>query len=157
LQAAADSRGFWKLQPFSAADAGERELGLAYAETAARTGDARQAREALRLLPNAGQDAQVELRLADLYQRAGDPKHAAVLYRSALQKDPGLEAALVNLGKIYAAADDLDDAVTLWREAVRRQPCQAEAAGNLRTAYQARKQTAELTALRRSQAGCVLE
>jgi len=156
-QAVAQSRSLWKLQPFSPADAGQRELGLAYAETAARTGDARQVQEALRLLPDAGQDEQVELRLADLYQRTGNPERAAVLYRSALRKDPGAQAALVNLGNLYAAAGHLDDAVLLWREAVRREPCQAEAARNLRTAYQTRQQTKELTALLESQAGCVVE
>jgi tetratricopeptide (TPR) repeat protein len=156
-QTATASRSLWKLRPFSPADAGQRELGLAYAETAARTGDARQVQEALRLLPGVEQDEHVELRLADLYQRAGDPQRAAALYRSVLRKDPGAEAALVNLGNLYAAADHLEDAMLLWREAVRREPCQAEAARNLRTAFQTRKQTRELTALLESQAGCVLE
>jgi tetratricopeptide (TPR) repeat protein len=155
--AASESKNLWKLQPFSPADAGRRELGLAYAEIAARTGDARQMKEALRLLPDAGQDAQVELRLADLYQRTGDPQRAAALYRSVLLKEPGTEAALVNLGNLYAAANDLDDAVLLWHEAMRREPCQAEAARNLQTAYQTRKQNRELNALLESQAGCVVD
>jgi predicted CXXCH cytochrome family protein len=156
-ETAADSRNLWKLRPFSVADAGQRELGLAYAEVATRTGDRRQMQEALRLLPNAEQDAQVQLRLADLYRRTGDPQRAATLYRSILQKDAGSEAALVNLGNIYAAANDLDDAVLLWREAIRREPCQPEAARNLETAYRARKQNRELADLLASQAGCVIE
>ena len=154
---ATESRNLWKLRPFSAADAGLRELGLAYAETTARTGDMRQLQEALRLLPDAGQDAQVELRLADLYQRTDNPQRAAVLYRSVLQKDPGSEVALVNLGNLYAAANDFDNAILLWREAIRREPCQPEAARNLQTAYRARKQNRELTALLASQTGCVIE
>ena len=40
----------WQLRPFSAADRGTRELGLAYAEAFARTRDARQQAEAVRLL-----------------------------------------------------------------------------------------------------------
>lgn len=40
----------WQLRPFSAADRGPRELGLAYAEAFARTRDARQQAEAVRLL-----------------------------------------------------------------------------------------------------------
>jgi len=154
---ATESRNLWRLRPFSAADAGPRELGLAYAETTARTGDMRQLQEALRLLPDAGQDAQVELRLADLYQRTDNPQRAAVLYRSVLQKDPGSEVALVNLGNLYAAANDFDNAILLWREAIRREPCQPEAARNLQTAYRARKQNRELTALLASQTGCVIE
>lgn len=42
--------GDWQLRPFSAADRGTRELGLAYAEAFARTRDARQQAEAVRLL-----------------------------------------------------------------------------------------------------------
>jgi len=99
----------------------------------------------------------VELRLADLYQRTDNPQRAAVLYRSVLQKDPGSEVALVNLGNLYAAANDFDNAILLWREAIRREPCQPEAARNLQTAYRARKQNRELTALLASQTGCVIE
>jgi tetratricopeptide (TPR) repeat protein len=154
---AKEARNVWKLRPFSPADAGKRELGLAYAEVAARTGDTRQVQEALRLLTDVHGDAQVELRLADLYQRTGNPQRALLLYRSVLQKDPGSEAALVNLGNLYAAVNDLDDAVLLWREAIRREPCQPEAARNLQTAYRARGQNKEISAVLASQTGCVIK
>jgi tetratricopeptide (TPR) repeat protein len=156
-QVAPASQANWKLQPFLPADAGQRELGLAYAEIAARTGDARQIREALRLLSAAEQDPQMQLRLADLYQRSNDPQRAATLYRSILQKAPASVVALVNLANAYAAAGNLSDAIPLWREALRLQPCQTEAAQNLRTAYQATKQTKELAALAQSQSGCIVE
>ena len=147
----------WKLQPFSAADAGPRELGLAYAEISARTGDRRQIREAIRLLSGTAHDPDADLRLADLYQRSGDSQQAALLYRSVLNKQPGSLVALVNLGNAYAAAGQLEQAIKLWQEALRRQPCQTEAAQNLRTAYQATKQTGQILELKRAQAGCVVE
>ena len=147
----------WKLQPFSQADAGPRELGLAYAEISARTADTRQIREAIRLLSGAGHDPDVDLRLADLYGRSGDAQQAVLLYRSVLHKEPGSLVALVNLGNAYAAANQMEEAMELWREALHRQPCQTEAAQNLRTAYQAKKQTSQIRELARSQAGCVIE
>ena len=152
-----EPRDVWKLQPFSQADAGPRELGLAYAEVSTRTGDARQIREAIRLLSGASQDADAELQLADLYQRSGEARQAVSLYRSVLNKQPGSLVALVNLGNAYAAANQMEDAIKLWQEALRRQPCQTEAAQNLRTVYQARKQTGQLLELTRNQAGCVIE
>ncbi len=152
-----EPRDVWKLQPFSKADAEPRELGLAYAEISARTGDARQIREAIRLLSGARHDADAELRLADLYQRSGDAQQAVSLYRSVLNKQPGSLVALVNLGNAYATANRMEDAIKLWHEALRRQPCQTEAAQNLRTVYQARKQTDQQLELARDQAGCVIE
>jgi hypothetical protein len=44
----------WRLRPFSAADAGDRELAMAYAQLFQRTKDERQRSEALRLVNRAG-------------------------------------------------------------------------------------------------------
>jgi hypothetical protein len=66
----------WTLRGFSAADGGDRELGLAYAEIGVRTGNANQQAEAIRLLSAAPEDAEVQGRLADLQERAGNLSRA---------------------------------------------------------------------------------
>jgi hypothetical protein len=76
----------WELRGFSAADTGDRELGLAYAEVGVRTGNRKQQSEAIRLLTAAPQDVEVQVRLADLQERAGFPDRAVALYRSALRQ-----------------------------------------------------------------------
>src|SRR5262249_1829054 len=48
----------WQLRGFSAADTGDRELGIAYAEAGVRTGSRQQQAEAIRLLRTAPQDAE---------------------------------------------------------------------------------------------------
>ncbi len=151
------SADLWRLQGFSTADRGSRELGLAYAEVAARTGDARQAAEALRLLSSAPQDAEVQVRLADLYRRRNQLNLALPLYQSVLRKEPGSMVALVNLGNYYGAVGKLDEAITFWREAMKRNPCAAEAAENLKTVYRAQGKVEELNALVKGQARCVIE
>ena len=71
----------------------------------------------------ASQDAEVQVRLADLQERAGNPARAVELYRAALRQDPNAVVALVNLGRLYGSAGHLDEAITLWREALKRNPC----------------------------------
>ena len=144
----------WNLRGFSPADAGARELGLAYAEIGARTGDQRQQAEALRLLTAAPQDAEVQVRLADLQERANNPDRALMLYRSALRLDPNSVLAMVNLGRLYGSAGLLEEAIALWKEALKRDPCLVEAAGNLQIALRAKNDTAAVKAVQQSQRFC---
>ncbi len=156
-RARAQSAASWKLRGWSAADAGDRELGLAYAEAGVRTGDRRQQAEAIRLLTGAVQDPEVQVRLADLQERAGNPAGALALYRAALRQDPNAVVALVNLGRLYGSSGHLDEAIVLWREALKRNPCGAEAGGNLQIALRAKGDEAGVEAVRRSQEYCLFE
>jgi len=145
----------WQLRGFSPADAGDRELGLAYAEVGVRTGNRQQQAEAIRLLTAAPQDAVVAVRLGDLQERAGSPDQAVQLYRSALRQDPNSVVALVNLGRLYGSKGFLDEAITLWREALKRNPCLAEAGINLQIALRAKNDAAGAEGVRRAQSFCV--
>jgi len=147
----------WTLRPWTAADAGDRELGLAYAEAGVRTGDRRQQAEAIRLLTAASQDPEVQVRLADLEERAGNPERAVELYRAALRQDRNTVVALVNLGRLYGSNGHLDEAITLWRAALKQNPCLAEAGANLQIALRAKNDAAGVEAVRRSQQLCSFE
>ena len=151
------SAASWKLRPWTAADAGDRELGLAYAEAGVRTGDRRQQAEAIRLLTTASQDPEVQVRLADLEERAGNPERAVELYRAALRQDRNAVVALVNLGRLYGSSGHLDEAITLWRAALKQNPCLAEAGANLQIALRAKNDAAGVEAIRRSQQLCSFE
>lgn len=155
------SAGSWNLHGFSAADKGDRELGLAYAEVGVRTGNRPQQAEAIRLLtaalPASKGDSEVEVRLADLDERAGNSSQALALYQAALRQDANSVVAMVNLGRIYGSRGLLDDAIKLWREALKRNPCLAEAGTNLQIALRARNDTEGAEAVRRSQGFCSFE
>ena len=155
-RARARSGESWTLRGWSAADAGDRELGLAYAEAGVRTGNRRQQAEAIRLL-TAFQDAEAQVRLADLQERAGNPARAVELYRAALRQDPNAVLALVNLGRLYGSSGHLDEAIVLWREALKRNPCLAEAGANLQIALRAKGDAAGVEAVRRGQESCSFE
>jgi hypothetical protein len=154
---AAKPTSSWTLRGFSAADKGDRELGLAYAEVGVRTGNRREQAEALRLLKAAPQDAEVQVRLGDLEQRAGNPARAATLYQAALRQDPTAVVALVNLGRLYGSSGLLDQAIVLWREALKLNPCLAEAGTNLQIALGAKNDTAGREAVRKAQEFCSFE
>jgi hypothetical protein len=147
----------WRLHGFSSLDTGDRELGLAYAEVAARTGNQNQAAEAIRLLASAPVDADVALRLASLYQRQGADRLAITLYEKALALRPGSMAALVNLGLYDAAAGKLDAAIALWKQALNLNPCAAEARQNLKIAFTAKGDVSALKQLSQRQANCTIE
>jgi hypothetical protein len=149
--------GSWRLRGFSSADSGDRELGLAYAEIGVRTGNSRQQAEGIRLLTAAPQDAEVQVRLADLEERAGNPSRALALYQGALRQDPNSVVALVNLGRLYGSSGLLDQAIALWREALKRNPCLAEAGTNLQIALRAKNDTAGREAVRRTQEFCTFD
>ena len=122
-----------------------------------RTGDRRQQAEAIRLLTAASQDAEVQVRLGDLQERAGNPVRAVELYRAALRQDPNAVVALVNLGRLYGSSGHLDEAIALWREALKHNPCLAEAGANLQIALRAKNDAAGVEAVRRGQESCVFE
>jgi tetratricopeptide (TPR) repeat protein len=147
----------WTLRGFSAADNGDRELGLAYAEVGVRTGNRRQQAEAIRLLTAVPQDAELQVRLADLQERAGNPGLALALYQAALRQDSNAVVALVNLGRLYGSSGFLDQAIALWREALKHNPCLAEAGANLQIALRAKNDTGAGEAVRRSQEFCLFE
>jgi hypothetical protein len=147
----------WRLQGFPAADAGDRESGLAYAEIYLTTGDERQRSEAIRLLASAPLDAEVEMRLADLYERAGNPERALPLYQSAMRKTPDALATLVNLGRLYGSGGQLKAAIELWRAALRRNPCLAEAGINLQIALRATGDIEGAQTVKQGQSWCQFE
>jgi hypothetical protein len=106
--------------------AGDRELGLAYAER----NDPR-ARELLsRATPK---DAPVLIRLAGYEQ---ERQRAAALYEAALKLEPYNTAALVNLGTLYAQADRSTDAEGLWRRALGADLLNHAALTNLEKLYE---------------------
>jgi predicted CXXCH cytochrome family protein len=144
----------WQLRGFLSAEAGDRELGLAYAEVATRTGDQRQRAEALRLLNAALPDADAQTQLAFLLE-SSDPKRAITLYESSLRQKPGQVLALVNLGRMLGSEGALDRAIAFWREALRRSPCLEQAGLNLQIALEAKGDTNGVQALRKSQRSCV--
>jgi tetratricopeptide (TPR) repeat protein len=147
----------WRVRGFSAADAGDRESGLAYAEIYLTTGDKRQRSEAIRLLTSVQLDAEVEVRLADLYERTGNPERALPLYQSALRKSPDALVALVNLGRLYGSGGQLKAAIELWRAALRRNPCVVEAGLNLQIALRATGDIEGARAVKEGQSWCQLE
>ena len=73
----------------------------------------------------------------DLYQTgidlelAGHDDQAGKAYEAALEKDPGLNGARINLGRLLHAADKLREARSHYRAALDRDPKSALAAFNL--------------------------
>jgi predicted CXXCH cytochrome family protein len=118
-----------RLVPFGAADADNRELGLAYAEIALR-GDARAAGEARRLLDGiVGRypaDPQVLTRLAWLDQQRHDVARAETLYQRAVAANPGEPVAATNLGVILAGQGFMTRALSVWQPAFDRHPDASE-------------------------------
>jgi tetratricopeptide (TPR) repeat protein len=155
------SAASWRLRGFSPADTGGRELGLAYAEIGVRTANRNQQAEAIRLLTDSlrsrNEDPEVQVRLADLEERAGNPAYAIALYQGALRGDPNNVVAMVNLGRLYGSTGLLDEAIRLWRDALKRNPCLSEAGINLQTALRAKNDSHGAEAVGRSQAFCSFE
>ncbi|HEU5021473.1 MAG TPA: multiheme c-type cytochrome [Bryobacteraceae bacterium] len=144
----------WRLRGFFNAKTADRDLGLAYAEVAARTRDARQRAEAIRLLSAALPDPDAQTQLAFLLE-ATDPKRAVTLYEASLRQKPGQALALVNLGRLLGSAGDLDRAIALWRDALGRNPCLEQAGSNLQIALRAKGDASGADAVRESQRSCV--
>jgi hypothetical protein len=150
----ATSDSAWRLRGFFSAKTENRELGLAYAEVAARTGDRRQQAEAVRLLGAALPDPEAQTQLGFLLE-AADPKRAATLYESSLRQKAHQVLALVNLGRLLGSEGALDRAIALWRDALRRNPCLGQAGSNLQVALRAKGDAGGAQAVSDSQQSCV--
>jgi predicted CXXCH cytochrome family protein len=144
----------WKLKPFSAADQGDRELGLAYAVLAFQTGEPRQETEALRLLTTTAPDREVLLALAGLYQRRGDYSRSLALYRPGTN-DPGFAPTLVNLGVYFGLNGRMEEAIAAWKGVLKQNPCMTEAGVNLKKALGFQGDFAAAKVFSDSQAGCI--
>jgi predicted CXXCH cytochrome family protein len=122
-----------RLVPVGNFTAGDRELGLAYAQFAQR-GDRQAGETALRLLsklaPNPA-DVDVAVRLGYLQQISGDLAKARVSYVSALQANPWEPTALANLAVIDAGSGHVSEAIRLLQRLVDADASQSAAGLNL--------------------------
>lgn len=130
--AAASAQTDETLVPVTGFAAGQRELGLAYAQMAQRGGRTAAARALELLLPlQDGADEQVALNLGFLLQAAGSSVKARIFYERVLELNPTENTALSNLAVLDASEGKLSDAVRLLRTAVKNAPDQSAAALNL--------------------------
>jgi predicted CXXCH cytochrome family protein len=131
------SSGEGLLEAVGSVRPGDRELGLAYAEMAAR-GDREATSRALELLSRgekqaggAPGDPELHNRLGFLEQVTGHPDAAAAEYERAIQADPNDSLALGDLGLIQATKHQYAAAERLWKAAFNRDPVQVGAGMNL--------------------------
>ncbi|MGA2849496.1 MAG: cytochrome c3 family protein [Terracidiphilus sp.] len=116
--------------------AGDRDLGLAYAQMAAR-GDRQSALRAIELLlkaekqPDAQGDHELHAQLGFLQQLNGETQQAAQEYRMALAADPLDSLAGGNLAYIEAGQHHDADAIHLWDSVFSHDPVQLGAGLNL--------------------------
>lgn len=122
------------LLPVGSVAAGDREYGLAYAQSAAR-GLPGAAQTALRLLSKAAQpgasDEEVEVRLAYLNQISGNIEQARAGYARTLQSNPFEPTALANMAVIDATSGHLPEAIRLLERLTTYDPSQTAAGLNL--------------------------
>jgi tetratricopeptide (TPR) repeat protein len=112
-----DASGERKLVPFGGVEAGDREIGLAYA---AVPGFEKLARQYLERVPQ--DDAEVLAHLAYLYESGRNQSKAAPLYQKAIKLDPSQVAAAVNLGNLYIKSGQAREAIRLWQYALEKSP-----------------------------------
>jgi predicted CXXCH cytochrome family protein len=116
--------------------ASERDLGLAYAQLAAR-GDQEAGKRALELLRKtehssaAAGDHDLHAQLGFLEQVGGHPAAAAEQYRLALKADEFDSLAGGDLALIEAQQHHYGEAARLWNEVFEHDPAQVEAGMNL--------------------------
>ena len=106
-----------KLVPFRGMEAGDREIGLAYA---AAPGFEKQAQEYLERAPQ--NDAEVLTHLAYPTNPVATCRRRAPLYQKALKLDPSQAAAAVNLGNLYIKGSHAPEAIRLWQYALQISP-----------------------------------
>jgi tetratricopeptide (TPR) repeat protein len=130
----ADLEAATVLLPVGDAQAGDRELGLAYAQLAEH-GNQKLGEKALRLLQEAEKggagDVQVHAQLGLLEQMSGDLVNARKEYGEAMAEDPYEATALGNLGVLDATSGRTADAVNLLQRVVDADPSQMAAGLNL--------------------------
>jgi len=123
-----------ELVPVGNVTAGDRELGLAYAELAQR-GDRDSGERALRLLKSAeakgADDADLHDRLGYLLQVSGDARGATAEYLAALRERPLDTTAAANLAVLDAGTGQAAEAVRLLAQVVKDDPSQTAAGLNL--------------------------
>jgi predicted CXXCH cytochrome family protein len=123
-----------ELVPVGNVTAGNRELGLAYAELA-QHGDRDSGERALRLLKSAeakgADDADLHDQLGYLLQVSGDARGAATEYLAALRQRPLDTTAAANLAVLDAGSGQAAEAVRLLAQVVRDDPSQTAAGLNL--------------------------
>jgi tetratricopeptide (TPR) repeat protein len=123
-----------ELVPVGDFKAGNRELGLAYAQFAER-GDRKAGETALRLLttvpPAIPADVEVLVRLGFLQQLNGDVAAARASYQSALAANPWEPTSLGNLAVLDAGSGKADEAIQLLKKLVDADPSQTRAGLNL--------------------------
>lgn len=117
--------------------AGDRDLGLAYAQMAER-GDRQAGTRAVTLLLHAEKQAdgaphdhQLHAELGFLAQVAGQPQAAEEEYRRALKADANDSLAAANLALIEAQQKHLPEAIKLWDSVFSRDPAELGAGLNL--------------------------
>jgi tetratricopeptide (TPR) repeat protein len=123
-----------ELVPVGNVSAGDRELGLAYAQLAEH-GDRVAATKAIRLLAKAEKDGhndvQVHTQLGLLQQMSGDREDARREYMDALQKNPYDVPVLGDLAVLDASSGGVEEAIALLQRAVDADPSQMAAGLNL--------------------------
>ncbi len=130
---AANSGNLVAVGGFAASD---RDLGLAYAQMAAR-GDRKAATRAIELLERAERDSgaprdhELHAQLGFLKHISGETDAARGEYRKALEADPDDSLAAGNLALIEAIRDRPAEAMRLWRSVFPRDPLETSAGLNL--------------------------
>lgn len=117
--------------------AGDRDLGLAYAQMA-ESGDTQAGTRALDLLRRAeataggaAHDHELHAQIGYLEQLGGHPEDAAREYRAALAADPDDALAAGNLALIEAESRRFSAAAALWRDVLAHDPTELNAGFNL--------------------------
>jgi tetratricopeptide (TPR) repeat protein len=123
-----------ELLPVGNVAAGDRELGLAYAQLAEH-GNQKAGQKAFRLLQKAekggASDVQLHTQFGFIEQMSGDRASARKEYEDALIEDPYEATALGNLAVLDAASGRTTDAVNLLQRVVDANPSQMAAGLNL--------------------------
>ncbi len=123
-----------ELLPVGNVSAGDRELGLAYAQLAEH-GNQRTAEKAFHLLRKAekdgASDAQLHTQLGLIEQMSGDTIGARQEYDDALAENPYEATALGNLAVLDAASGHTADAINLLQRVLDADPSQMAAGLNL--------------------------
>jgi Flp pilus assembly protein TadD len=125
------------LMPIGHEEAGDRELGLAYAQMAHR-GDLASGEKAQALLRKAetlegitAKDAELHTELGFLDQEARDIRGADREYRAALAADPNNATGRGDLAVLFAETGDYMTGVQLWQQVFDADPAQTAAGYNL--------------------------
>jgi len=130
----ADLENSIELVPVGNVSAGDRELGLAYAQLAEH-GNQRAREKAFRLLGEAekggASDVQLHTQLGFIEQMSGDKTRARKEYMDALTEDLYETTALGNLAVLDATSGRTADAVNLLQRVVDADPSQMAAGLNL--------------------------